>query len=125
MQEYAAYYGTACLILSMYLLFKGITAALRQRSSAHDAGACLCLWNPGVGSAHLCVGTSAVRFCERIAEVRAPRLPKGCGPMFEDGGACSKFRSSQLDLNEFATPSRLRRSAGEPNRLSRAGLPAL
>jgi len=32
MQEYAAYYGTACLILSMYLLFKGVTAALRQRS---------------------------------------------------------------------------------------------
>lgn len=32
MQEYAAYYGTACLILSMYLLFKGVTAASRQRS---------------------------------------------------------------------------------------------
>jgi hypothetical protein len=32
MQEYAAYYGAACLILSLYLLFKGVTAASRQRS---------------------------------------------------------------------------------------------
>jgi hypothetical protein len=32
MQEYAVYYGAACLILSMYLLFKGVTAAARQRS---------------------------------------------------------------------------------------------
>lgn len=32
MQEYAVYYGTACLILSVYLLFKGIVAASRQRS---------------------------------------------------------------------------------------------
>jgi hypothetical protein len=28
----------------------------------------------------------------RIAEARAPRLPKGCGPKHEDGGACLKVR---------------------------------
>lgn len=32
MQEYSAYYGTACIIFSVYLLIKGFTAASRQRS---------------------------------------------------------------------------------------------
>ncbi|MGE3978578.1 MAG: hypothetical protein AB7F94_13455 [Nitrospira sp.] len=32
MQEYAAYYGTACIIFSVYLLIKGFLAASRQRS---------------------------------------------------------------------------------------------
>ena len=32
MQEYAAYYGTACIIFSTYLLIKGFIAASRQRS---------------------------------------------------------------------------------------------
>jgi hypothetical protein len=32
MQEYAAYYGSACIIFSVYLLIKGFTAASRQRS---------------------------------------------------------------------------------------------
>jgi hypothetical protein len=31
-QEYAAYYGSACLILSVYLLIKGFIRASRQRS---------------------------------------------------------------------------------------------
>lgn len=31
-QEYAAYYGSACLILSVYLLIKGFSTASRQRS---------------------------------------------------------------------------------------------
>lgn len=31
-QEYAAYYGSACLILSVYLLIKGLSTASRQRS---------------------------------------------------------------------------------------------
>ncbi|BFU91311.1 MAG: hypothetical protein NTAFB01_24980 [Nitrospira sp.] len=36
MQEYAAYYGTACIIFSGYLLIKGFTAASRQRSEDHS-----------------------------------------------------------------------------------------
>jgi hypothetical protein len=36
MQEYAAYYGTACIIFSIYLLIKGFTAASRQRSEDHS-----------------------------------------------------------------------------------------
>jgi hypothetical protein len=36
MQEYAAYYGTACIIFSVYLLIKGFTAASRQRSEDHS-----------------------------------------------------------------------------------------
>jgi hypothetical protein len=52
----------------------------------------------------------------RIAEARAPRFPKGCVSKHEDGGACLMFRSAQLDLNEFATTSSLRRSAVEPER---------
>lgn len=30
-QEYAAYYGTACLVLSVYLFIKGFISASRQR----------------------------------------------------------------------------------------------
>jgi hypothetical protein len=36
MQEYAAYYGTACIIFSVYLLIKGFLAASRQRSEDHS-----------------------------------------------------------------------------------------
>ena len=32
MQEYAPYYGTACLILSVYILIKGCRKAVQQRS---------------------------------------------------------------------------------------------
>jgi hypothetical protein len=36
MQEYALYYGSACLILSAYILVKGFIAASRQRSEDHS-----------------------------------------------------------------------------------------
>lgn len=32
MQQYATYYGTACIVLSFYLLIKGFITASRQRS---------------------------------------------------------------------------------------------
>ena len=32
MQEYAVYYGSACIILSVYILIKGFLSASRQRS---------------------------------------------------------------------------------------------
>lgn len=32
MQEYATYYGSACIIFSLYVLIKGFMAASRQRS---------------------------------------------------------------------------------------------
>ncbi|MBX3303139.1 MAG: hypothetical protein KF693_13070 [Nitrospira sp.] len=35
-QEYAAYYGTACIVLSVYLLIKGFISAARQRSEDHS-----------------------------------------------------------------------------------------
>ncbi|MBK9306533.1 MAG: hypothetical protein IPM58_05450 [Nitrospira sp.] len=35
-QEYAVYYGTACLVLSVYLLIKGCISAARQRSADHS-----------------------------------------------------------------------------------------
>jgi len=35
-QEYAVYYGTACLVLSVYLLIKGCISASRQRSADHS-----------------------------------------------------------------------------------------
>lgn len=36
MQEYASYYGSACIIFSIYVLIKGFTAASRQRSENHS-----------------------------------------------------------------------------------------
>lgn len=36
MQEYAAYYGTACIIFSVYLLIKGFMAASRQRTEDYS-----------------------------------------------------------------------------------------
>ena len=35
-QEYAVYYGAACLVLSVYLLIKGCISASRQRSADHS-----------------------------------------------------------------------------------------
>jgi hypothetical protein len=35
-QEYAAYYGTACIVFSVYLLVKGFIAASKQRSEDHS-----------------------------------------------------------------------------------------
>ena len=35
-QEYAVYYGTACLVLAAYLLIKGFMSAARQRSADHS-----------------------------------------------------------------------------------------
>jgi hypothetical protein len=43
MQEYAAYYGTACIIFSVYLLIKGFIAASRQRSEDHSTTASILL----------------------------------------------------------------------------------
>ncbi|MGE0644044.1 MAG: hypothetical protein AB7P24_10255 [Nitrospira sp.] len=34
--EYAVYYGTACLVLSAFLLIKGFMSAARQRSADHS-----------------------------------------------------------------------------------------
>lgn len=36
MQEYAVFYGSACIILSIYLLIKGLLSASRQRSDDHS-----------------------------------------------------------------------------------------
>ena len=36
MQEYAVYYGSACIIFSLYILIKGFLAASRQRSNDHS-----------------------------------------------------------------------------------------
>jgi hypothetical protein len=36
MQDYSAYYGTACIIFSVYLVLKGFTAASRQRGEDHS-----------------------------------------------------------------------------------------
>ena len=36
MKEYALYYGTACIILSLYTLVKGFIKASQQRSEDHS-----------------------------------------------------------------------------------------
>jgi len=36
MQEYALYYGTACIILAVYILIKGFIKASQQRSEDHS-----------------------------------------------------------------------------------------
>ena len=36
MKEYALYYGTACIILSLYVLVKGCIKASQQRSQDHS-----------------------------------------------------------------------------------------
>ncbi len=36
MQDYSVYYGSACIIFSLYILIKGFVAASRQRSEHHS-----------------------------------------------------------------------------------------
>ena len=52
MQDYSAYYGTACIIFSALSPHQGVQRRpAAKRRSFHDAGSSLCLWNRGVDSA--------------------------------------------------------------------------
>lgn len=64
-QEYAEYYGVACLVLAVYLLIRGCLSAARQRRSDHS---------PTLVGAYICAVLASVLLTVGLGFFR-PSLP--------------------------------------------------